>query len=128
MTHSPLTPQASSLKLQASRPAFTRCARVSRPRTAFTLVELLIAMVLTLILITSIAQFYAIVGESVKDGRAIIEMGGQMRAAVERLRADLDQMTVAVVPWTDDGGASGYFEYFEGTACDYNANANFTTG
>src|SRR4051812_18919550 len=60
--------QASSLKPQASR-------------TAFTLVELLIAMVLTLILITSIAQFYAIVGDSVKDGRAVIEMGGQMRAA-----------------------------------------------
>lgn len=90
-----------------------------RRRNGFTLVELLIAMVLTLILITSIAQFYAIVGDSVKDGRAVIEMGGQMRAAVERLKADLDQITVALVPWTDDGAASGYFEYFEGAGCDY---------
>src|SRR5215211_2056248 len=97
-------------------------------RAAFTLVEMLVAMVLTLILVTSIAQFYAIVGDSVKDGRALIEMGGQMRAAVQRLKADLDLITVSVVPWTDDGSASGYFEYFEGYANDYNANGNFHSG
>lgn len=97
-------------------------------RRAFTLVEMLVAMVLTLLLVTAIAEFYAIVGESVKDGRAMIEMGGQLRAAVQRLKADLDLITVTVAPWTDEGSASGYFEYFEGIANDYNANANFTGG
>src|SRR5687767_3000999 len=100
----------------------------SPPRRAFTLVELLIAMVLTLILITSIAQFYAIVGDSVKDGRAIIEMGGQLRSAVERLKDDLDLITCATVPWIDYSSASGYFEYREGIACDFNANGNFNAG
>jgi prepilin-type N-terminal cleavage/methylation domain-containing protein len=95
-------------------------------RRAFTLIELLVAMVLTLILVTAIAQFYAIVGDSVKDGRAIIEMGGQLRAAVERLKDDLDLITCATVPWIDYGAASGYFEYREGVACDFNANGNFT--
>src|SRR5689334_11404316 len=91
----------------------------------FTLVEMLVAMVLTLLLVTAIAEFYAIVGDSVKDGRAMIEMGGQLRAAVQRLKADLDLITVTVAPWTDEASASGYFEYFEGIANDYNANGNF---
>src|SRR5262249_24293594 len=89
---------------------------------------MLVAMVLTLLLVTAIAEFYAIAGDSVKDGRAMIEMGGQLRAAVQRLKADLDLITVTVQPWTDEGSASGYFEYFEGIANDYNANANFSGG
>jgi type II secretory pathway pseudopilin PulG len=107
-----------------------RRSRVPSPRTlapsgGFTLVEMLVSIVLTLILVTAIAEFYAIVGDSVKDGRAIIEMGGQLRAAVERLKSDLDLITVSVVPWTDDGSASGYFEYLEGRANDYDADGDF---
>src|SRR5205807_8118985 len=87
----------------------------------------LVAMVLTLLLVMAIAEFYAIVGESVKDGRAMIEMGGQLRGVVQRLKSDLDLITVTVAPWTDEGSASGYFEYFEGIANDFNANGNFYT-
>src|SRR3954464_15555992 len=85
---------------------------------AFTLVEMLIAMALTLILVYAIAQFYAIVGDSVKDGRAMIELNQQLRAAVQRLKSDLDMITVPVVPWADEGGAAGYFEVREGLASD----------
>jgi type II secretory pathway pseudopilin PulG len=126
---SPLTPSPTHRPGAAvPRPLSPALCPLAPGRQAFTLVEMLIAMVLTLLLITSIAQFYAIVGDSVKDGRAIIEMGGRLRSAVERLKSDLDLLTVTVVPWTDDGSASGYFEYFEGIANDYNANGNFTTG
>src|SRR4051794_14116285 len=59
-------------------------------RRAFTLIEMLIAMVLTLILVYAIAEFYAFIGDTVKDGRASIEMGTQLRSAVERVKADLD--------------------------------------
>lgn len=95
---------------------------------AFTLVEMLIAMVLTLILVLAVAEFYAIVGDAVKDGRATIEMGGQLRAVVQRLKADLDQLTIPVVPWTDEGAASGYFEYFEGRGNDYEPFAHIAPG
>jgi len=119
------------------------------PRRAFTLVEMLVAMVLTLILVAAIAEFYAYVGETVKDGRAMIEMSGSLRTAVQRLRTDLDLLTLPVAPWTDDGGgvlvprvvvnnitifpdtvtpigsgAGGYFEIFEGPASDCDVNAN----
>src|SRR5258708_883590 len=83
-------------------------------RRAFTLVEMLIAMALTLILVYAIAQFYAIIGDTVKDGRAMIELNQQLRAAVQRLKSDLDLLTVPVVPWADESGAGGYFEYNEG--------------
>ena len=65
-----------------------------RCRRAFTLVEMLIAMALTLILVYAIAEFYAYVGNTVKDGRAMIEMNGQMRIATARLKADLELLTV----------------------------------
>ena len=96
--------------------------------SAFTLVEMLIAMVLTLILVLAIAEFYAVIGDAVKDGRATIEMGGQLRAVVQRLKADLDQLTVSVAPWTDDGSASGYFEYYEGRGNDYEPFAHIAPG
>src|SRR5438132_5476306 len=84
------------------------------PRRAFTLVEMLVAMALTLILVYAIAHFYAIIGDAVKDGRAMIELNQQLRACVERLKSDLDQVTIPIVPWADEGGAAGYFEYREG--------------
>src|SRR5262249_7902698 len=94
-------------------------------RRAFTLVEMLVAMALTLILVYAIAHFYAIVGDAVKDGRAMIEMNQQLRAFVERLKSDLDQVTVPITPWADEGGAAGYFEYREGQASDWDVNGNY---
>jgi len=122
------------------------------PRRAFTLVEMLVAMVLTLILVAAIAEFYAYVGETVKDGRAMIEMSGSLRTAVQRLKTDLDLLTLPVAPWTDDGGgvlipgvvdansnplfpatltpigsgAGGYFEIYEGICSDCDVNGNGT--
>lgn len=93
-------------------------------KRGFTLVEMLVAMALTLIMIVAIAQFYAIVGDSVKDGRAMIEMNGQVRAAVNLLNNDFDNITCSVAPWIDDGAGVGYFEYFEGRGCDWDANGD----
>jgi len=104
-------------------------------RRGFTLVEMLVSMALTLILVYAIAQFYAIVGDAVKDGRSMIEINQQLRAVVERLKSDLDQVTVPIVPWVDEGGAAGYFEYREGLApgvagsigpaSDWDVNGNY---
>jgi hypothetical protein len=101
---------------------------------AFTLVEMLIAMALTLILVYAIASFYAIVGDAVKDGRSMIEMNQQLRAVAERLKDDLDRVTVPITPWADEGGAAGYFWIKEGgihfttalpfAASDWDINAN----
>src|SRR4051794_40392726 len=104
MNDSPFIPQASSFKPQA----FARASSLRRvpsrlkPQAsslAFTLVEMLIAMALPLILFYAIAYFYAIVGDPVKAGRGMIEMNHHLRAVVQRLKADLDLVTIPAVPW-----------------------------
>ncbi|MBC7853448.1 MAG: prepilin-type N-terminal cleavage/methylation domain-containing protein [Pirellulaceae bacterium] len=94
------------------------------PPRAFTLIELLIAMTLTLMLVYAIAQFYAYVGETVRDGRAQIEMGGQLRAAAQRLQQDLAEMTVRIGARSDPGSQQGVFAIIEGAASDIDPNGD----
>ena len=91
---------------------------------AMTLVEMLIAMALTMILVYAIAEFYARIGPSVKDGRAMIDLVAQLRTATARLRADLERLTLIPRPPSDDDNSPGYFEYFEGRGNDIDTNAN----
>jgi prepilin-type N-terminal cleavage/methylation domain-containing protein len=93
-------------------------------RQAFTLVEMLVAMALTLILVVAISEFYAFLGETVRDGRASIEIQGQLRGASQRLKMDLDLVTLPIVPCADDGCAPGYFVIAEGRGNDWDANGN----
>ena len=100
--------------------------RGAHARSAFTLLELLIAMGLTLLLVYAIAQFYAYVGESVRDGRALIEMGGELRGAVKQLRDDLNSLTVRMEPPGDPTNDQGMFEIIEGAANDSDPDGNGT--
>ncbi len=132
MTSSPLQPPASSLKPQASslKPQASGLkpqASGLKPQAsgrAFTLVEMLVAMALTLILVYAIAHFYAIIGDSVKDGRGMIEMNQQLRAVTQRLKLDFDQLTVPATTWLDEGAAGGYLWIKEGIASDSDVNGN----
>jgi len=98
-----------------------------RPRRdGFTLVELLVAMAVTLILIFALAQAFAIVGETVSEGRAAIEMAGTLRGVAHRLQDDLSGITVAVRPWADDASGQGYFELLDGLSTDKDPDGDNT--
>lgn len=97
-----------------------------RRRGGFTLVELLVAMTVTLILIFALAQAFAVVGESVAKGRASIEMTGNLRMVANRLQRDLQGITVPVRPVADDGVAPGYFEIMDGPSVDKDSDADGT--
>jgi type II secretory pathway pseudopilin PulG len=103
-------------------------AAVCRPgaprRGAFTLLELLVAMALTLLLVYGLAEFYSYVGDTVRDGRAIVEMGGNIRNAVRQLRDDLNSVTVHPRPPIDDSKGAGFLEIVEGVASDFDFNGN----
>lgn len=91
---------------------------------AFTLIEMLIAMALTLILVYAVAEFYAYVGTSVRDGRALIEMGSQLRSAAQQLHDDLNSLTLRPEPWIDPVASPGYFTVYEGIGYDADPDAN----
>jgi prepilin-type N-terminal cleavage/methylation domain-containing protein len=100
-------------------PRSVRQTRRCRRRAAgFTLVEMLVTMAVSLILISALAQAYAVFGTILAEGRAVIELSGSLRSTAHQLQQDLDQVTVPVRPWSEEGGAEGYFEYIDGVATD----------
>lgn len=96
----------------------SRASRTIVKRSAFTLVELLVSVTLTLLVVFAIVQIFDVLGSNMRVGRALIEMSGQMRTVTNRLQQDLDNVTCQVKPWNDPESGSGYFMYVEGLRSD----------
>ncbi|MDZ7619464.1 MAG: hypothetical protein U1E05_20890, partial [Patescibacteria group bacterium] len=82
-------------------------------RGGYTLVEILVATTLTLILMFAVVQIFAMIGGSVSESRALLEMNDRLRSAKTRLQMDLDGMTVVPLPPRSEEG-DGYLEIIEG--------------
>ena len=84
-------------------------------RSSYTLVEILVAMTLTLILMTAVVTVFGGVGEGIAKSRRAMEQFDRLRTAAQQLRSDLGGVTVTL-----DGHPTrpeenrGYFEYIEG--------------
>ena len=87
-------------------------------QVGFTLTEVLVAIVLTLILLLLMIRAFAITGREIAKGRAVLEMAGQLRSTAELLRQDLNGLTSSMLTRNQYGSATGYFEYIEGIASD----------
>ena len=87
-------------------------------RRAFTLVELLIAMTVTLLLMAALAKVFGSIGRSIQDGRARINLSSKLRGASFRLRADLRNRTVDAQPPISVTSGQGYLMYYEGPLTD----------
>jgi len=83
-------------------------------------------MAISLVMVYALVRFMTFVGDSVGDGRAMIELSGQLRGVRQRLHDDLSSLTVEVRPWADDGAGAGYFEIFEGIRSDVDRDGDFT--
>lgn len=93
--------------------------RQRRPgRTAFTLVEMLVTITVTLIVMLALVTVFEWIGGRVATGRAVIEMSGELRSAAIRLQNDLDSITVQVRPFPRVEQGDGYFHYREGPDWD----------
>lgn len=98
---------------------YERAQRNSFP-VGMTLVELLIATLITLMLVYGLAAAFATVNVTVASSRANAEMAGQLRRVTMQLQQDLEGVTVPMKTWTDQDSSLGYFEYHEGPEVDYN--------
>ncbi len=83
-------------------------------RSGYTLVEILVAVTLTLILMTAVVQVFGGVGDGIAKSRRALEQFDRMRTAAQQLGMDLAGETVKF-----DGRpvrpeeSQGYFEYIE---------------
>jgi len=88
--------------------------RAAARRPAYTLVEMLMSVALTLIILAFVVQIFGMVGDSVSDARALLEMNDRLRSATERLRKDLKGATAQMTPPLSPEAGLGYFEIIEG--------------
>lgn len=85
---------------------------------AFTLIEMLVAMAVTLIMMAALARSFGFVGNQVRDGRADMQLSNQLRDVSTRLSDELDASTVTLRPADGDFEPNGYFMYYEGPVSD----------
>jgi type II secretory pathway pseudopilin PulG len=80
----------------------------------FTLVEIMIATLLTLIVMGALVGVFSSIGASVADSRSSLEMADRLRNARALLQADLGNVTCPTVPGIRAESGAGFFEYVEG--------------
>jgi hypothetical protein len=81
----------------------------------FSLVELLVASMLSLLVMGSVAVLFAEFGRSVSDGRAMTDLNTRTRNAAWRLRQDLAGLTCVPAPRVGVEANAGYFHVIEGS-------------
>ena len=89
-----------------------------------TLVEMLVALAVTLLMMGAVITVFGFIGERVTDSRGIIETNQRLRSAAHRLREDLTSITVDAIPWQRPEAGQGYLEILEGPLRDYAPDAN----
>ena len=107
-----------------TQPRLDRPTHKRTPRCAFTLIEMMVAMALTMLLILALTQMFNIVGDNFGQTRAALELSGKMRSVEARLQQDLDGITVPLRPWSNNSHGEGYFEYIEGAWRDSMGTSN----
>lgn len=88
-------------------------------RRGFTLIEVLIATAVTLLMMVSLAQVFKLIGDSMKQGRAALELNSRLRSVAHRLQLDLNNCTVTPKPGADAVSGSGYFKIYDGPLTDF---------
>lgn len=101
---------------------------VTQPRQGFTLVEVLVAMAITLLIMATIVTVFNQIGTSVADSRAGIEMSDQVQGVRDRLQRDLGGVTVSTKPWQRMEAGAGYVEVIEGPRSDLIITSDPATG
>ncbi len=92
----------------------TRRNSADRRPAGFTLIEMLIAMAITLVMIGAVVTLFANISNSVRNRRAVIEMSGQLRHARNMLQQDLQGATCNGLVWQRPDENQGYLEIIEG--------------
>ena len=83
-------------------------------RSGLTLVEILIALTMTLVVLGTMTAAFKVASEEMREGRALIELANRARIVEDHLRTDLGSITVETRVYDGEVEPHGYFEYVEG--------------
>ena len=92
------------------------CVKVEGTRPSFTLIEMLVAMAITLIMMAAVVTLFANVSKSVSNRRATMELNAQIREVRNVLQEDLQGATCPGLTWQRPESNHGYIEIIEGPA------------
>lgn len=95
-----------------------RAARLPVARHAFTLIEMLVSLAITLIMMGAVVTLFGTVSDSVSNSRALLEASDRLRACRNRLQADLQCATASMKPPLRPENGEGYLEIIEGIDTD----------
>ena len=76
-------------------------------------------MTLTLLLMAGLAKSFAVIGQSVKEGRSKVTLSSQLRGISFRVRTDLRSRTVDAKPPLSAQSGKGYFMWYEGPLTEH---------
>jgi prepilin-type N-terminal cleavage/methylation domain-containing protein len=88
--------------------------------SGFTLVELLVAMCVSLLLLGGVVSLFGSLGESVNNSKSNSEMLQTMRHTARQLQSDLGNVSLVPDPAQTMVDPQGFFEYVEGPQNDAN--------
>ena len=91
-------------------------------RQGLTLVEIMIALTMTLIVLGAMMSAFRYASEKMQVGRGVMEMANRLRSAEEVLRNDLANLTLEPRPYTESASPNGFLEIIEGTITDDTGN------
>lgn len=92
-----------------------------QPRSGFSLIEVMIAMTMTLIVLGAMMAAFAYGSQEMRKGRAAVNLMSKLQVSAELLRSDLDKITLEAKPHHfEAGSAAGYLEIVDGSRTDFN--------
>ncbi len=83
-----------------------------------TLIELMIALAITMIMMGAVVTLFANLTTSLSDSRSVIEITERLRRARDQLQLDLAGHTAPLMPPLDPGANLGYLEIVDGPNTD----------
>lgn len=123
---------APSRRLRLSASSLQPPASSLRLRPGLTLIEMLVALAITLLMMAAVVNLFANLSGSIRNRRAVIEVSAQLRQVRQRLALDLAGATCPATTWQTPGSDKGYIELVEGVHTDLNPSAlldgNLTNG